>query len=293
VLHCRRVVAHRAAQAAHKLQEPPVSRRFFLAEASFDLGSSPSLALPNGSRPSVKLFVRRATLPMLTGAVLCTVAMPAPTALHQAFAVLLEAADASVLRQVLGLLLERAEPVRQAAVLRAAIVDLLDAPAGPRPAAVKRQASPNRPAARSLTHTRWAELRPRLRAQLAGGVPEQEIAAALGIATTTLHRLMTRARRGASAAVIARATAWLAAHETDVSPGTTENASADRLSTEQRERLAFLAQHDQSEIRREAHVTRAQLEQAVAGEALDPAVVLRLSDLLSGRPSSSFPGYPT
>jgi hypothetical protein len=35
------------------------------------------------------------------------------------------------------------------------------------------------------------------------------------------------------------------------------------------------------------------LEQAVAGEALDPAVVLRLSDLLSGRPSSSFPGYPT
>jgi hypothetical protein len=147
--------AHRTARAAHKLEEPPVSRRLFLAEASFDLGFSLSLALPNGSRPPVKLFVRRATLPMLTGAVLCTAAMPAPTALHQAFAILLEAADTAVLRRVVDLLLENAEPERRAVVLRTMIAELLDTsadvskPTAKRPAAAQRRPAPPRPAKRA------------------------------------------------------------------------------------------------------------------------------------------------
>jgi transcriptional regulator with XRE-family HTH domain len=227
--------------------------------------------------------------------------MSSPAALHQVLAVLIEAADAAVLHRVLAVLLEQMEPMRQTAVLRAVIVELLNTSAEPsqpavkRPAAAQRQSASSRGAAQraeapSPANSQWAELRPRLRACMARGVSEQELAAALGIAPSTLHRALTGVRRGPSAAVMARATAWLAAQDSQRTPG---NESPDRLSTEQRERLAFLAQHDQSEIRREAHVTRAQLEQAVAGEALDPAVVLRLVDLLSGRPSSSFPKYPT
>jgi hypothetical protein len=197
---------------------------------------------------------------------------PSP-ALSQVLAVLLEAADAVVLRRVLGLLLE----VSQAAMLRKVINQLLDAPATPPAARVA--PPPSRvvrgTAAPPPVNPRWAELRPRLRACLARGVSEPKLAAACGIAPSTLHRALTGVRRGPSAAIIARATAWLAAHAAG-------NESADRLSVEQRERLAFLAAHESPEIRREVHVTRAQLEQAVAGEILEPEILGRLTVLLSG-----------
>jgi hypothetical protein len=51
--------------------------------------------------------------------------------------------------------------------------------------------------------------------------------------------------------------------------------------TAQRERLAFLATHQPSEIRREAHVTPAELEQAIAGEAVGTEIVGRLATVLT------------
>jgi hypothetical protein len=108
----------------------------------------------------------------------------------------------------------------------------------------------------------------------------------LGIAPSTLHRILTGVRRGPSPRIVAQAAAWLSAHEADdISRGNASEQAA-RLSTEQRERLAFLAQH-QPEIRRDAHVSRAELEAAIAGEALEPAVIVRLSGLLLGEAEAS------
>jgi hypothetical protein len=231
-------------------------------------------------------------LPKIARAIPFSAAMSSAAALHEVLAVLLKAVDAAVLHRVLGLLLERAEPVRQTAVLRAAITQLLAEDAFvERPAAAKRQPVPPRLAAQraeapSPTNTRWAELRPRTRALIESGVTEQEIADGLGIAPSTLRRLLTRVRREPSEAVIARATAWLAAREAvDARPDSRERThleQPDRLSVDQRERLNFLAERDPIGTRREAGLTRSQLEQAVAGEALDPAVVVQLTGFLTG-----------
>src|SRR5215472_7448727 len=146
---------------------------------------------------------------MIAHAVPCAAAMSAPPALRPALAVLIEAVDAAVLHKVLGLLLERAEPVRQAEVLRAAVLELLDAsaamrqpgvqpqPAVKRPAAAQRRpASPRRVVKRaegsSLDGPHWSDLRPRIRKHIAHGVSDEEIAAGLHIAVSTLRRVLTR-----------------------------------------------------------------------------------------------------
>jgi hypothetical protein len=102
-----------------------------------------------------------------------------------------------------------------------------------------------------------------------------------------LHRILTEVRRGPSPRIVAQAAAWLSAHEADdISRGNASEQAA-RLSTKEREKLAFLAEHQQPEIRRDAHVSRAELEAAIAGEALAPAVIVRLSGLLSGEAEAS------
>src|SRR5262249_21765616 len=122
---------------------------------------------------------------------------------------------------------------------------------------------------------RWAELRQRLRMLLADGMREDEIAAALGLAVSTFHRHLARVRKPPSRRVIAAAAALLAVSRE------TPGEQAGRLSNAQRERLAFLAEHGAPDIRREAHVTHAELDQALAGEVVGAEVVGRLTALLT------------
>jgi hypothetical protein len=59
-------------------------------------------------------------------------------------------------------------------------------------------------------------------------------------------------------------------------------APSGRLSVDQRKRLHFLFKRDPTGTRREAGHTHTQLEQPVAGEALDLAVMMRLTRFLTG-----------
>ena len=208
-------------------------------------------------------------------------------ALDQVLAVLLDAVDAAVLHRVLGLLLERAASVRQTAVLRAAIMELLAEDAFvERPAAAQLSTAPpslaaKRAEAPSPTNTRWAELRPRMRALIECGVTEQEIADGIGIARSTLRRLLSRVKREPGQALIARTTAWLEAREKATSAAA-PGEETDRLSPEQRDRLAFFLQHDAEGVRRAAGISRDVIDQAVAGEVpIDRAVIARLKEYLT------------
>src|SRR5262249_9800048 len=153
---------------------------------------------------NAQLYVCRFSLPMIAVAVPLPAAMPASSPLHQVLAVLIEAADVGVLHQVLGLLLQEAEPVRQAEVLRAAIGQLLGrvppASQAERPATAQRATAPPRSAKQAEGSSRrdndpWEEPRIRLRAAIERGIPETEIAASLGLAPASLHRHLSRVRK--------------------------------------------------------------------------------------------------
>jgi hypothetical protein len=195
----------------------------------------------------------------------------AVSVLRQVLELLLDAAPAERQQQAFALLLAGVAPERQQKVLRAAIAELLAEVCAPPRVPARR----SRPAA--SPDSRWTELRPRLRALLAQGHSPQTVADGIGIAPSTLRRLLSKVQREPSPALIARATAFLANPAADSST----TLPADRLSQEQAAKLAFLAQHDRG-ICRDTHITRAQLEAAVAGERLDPAIVTRLTGLLAG-----------
>jgi len=96
-------------------------------------------------------------------------------------------------------------------------------------------------------------------------------APALGISATSLRRVLS-GQRLPGAVVVANTAAWLKRNP--------ESDSA-RLTLEQRDLLTITRQHDLPRLRRAARVTEEQLDQAIAGEALDPAVIARLAGFLT------------
>ena len=193
----------------------------------------------------------------------------------------------SPLHQAFDILLAAASPERQREILRAAITALIAEELTPSPGEAGIPVSPPaaEPAPRTAHHNirhryagrfkpvdpaRWAELRPQLQARLRTPDDLRATAPALGIGATSLRRVLQGQRRP-GAGVVAKAAEWLAR----------QAQPPDRLSIEQRERLAFLAEHEPAEIRREAHVTRTELEQAIAGEVVGAEIVARLRDYLT------------
>jgi hypothetical protein len=188
-------------------------------------------------------------------------------------------------------LLAAASLERHKAVLRTAIEQLLDDPAFAvkHPATAQRQPVPDRRPRHSAAQrtraapssgSRRAELRPRMRAPAQRGTTEQEIADGNRIALSTLRRLLSRVKREPTQALIARTTAWLDAREraaSQAAPG----EETDRLSPEQRDRLAFFLQHDAEGVRRAASVSRDVIDQTASGGLLDRAVIARLSEYLT------------
>lgn len=219
--------------------------------------------------------------------------MSSPAVLREVLGVLLETADATALHQVLERLLAAARPEQHKTVLRAAIAQLLeDDPAGPvqpsaaaprKPVSSKRSQASRLPTRMAPSGgARWTDLRPRLRALVKGGVTEQEIADGIGIALSTLRRLLTKVKKAPSPGIIARTAAWLVAHEPSgagdaapVVPG------ADHLPVSERDKLSMWATHDREGLRRDAHISRDELERAIAGEPLDPAIIMRLNEVLA------------
>jgi hypothetical protein len=226
--------------------------------------------------------------------------MPEASPLRQAFEILLAAASLEQRQQVFALLVATASPGRQQEVLGAAIMRLIaeepaassegetpfscnglptsgnNLPASPA-AKPARRAGRQRPFGRRFEPAdpaRWAELRPQLQARLRTTDEMRAAAPAIGLNRSSLRRVIL-GQRPPGAAVVERAEAWLAAQ-------VSREADPDRLSVEQRDRLAFVLQHDPSATRRGAKVSAAELDQAIAGEALDSATVARLCAFLAG-----------
>jgi hypothetical protein len=198
--------------------------------------------------------------------------MPASTPLQAVFELLIAAVPVELAHQV----------------LKSAIVTLLEDPAVVQPAAVRRCNASMSPTEPSISATAWAELRPQLRALVdRGEVTLEAIAIAINLSPTTLSRALAPAHRGPGRAAVARLAAWLAEHDADeISLGAGNSVDddapvSDRLSQTQRDRLAFVAEHSFAEIRRATHVSRDELDLAIAGEIVDPAVVTRLADFLA------------
>jgi hypothetical protein len=227
-------------------------------------------------------------------------AMPAGTSpLRQAFDILLAGASLEQRQQIFALLLTAAAPEQQRQILGAGIAALIAEPPAAAeagvsppppapPAAVTEPARPprRRHAGRFLPAdpARWAELRPQLQARLRTTEEMRAAAPALGLDRSSLRRVVL-GQRPPGAAVVRKAEIWLAAQgAAAVSREAEAEAEADpeRLSIEQRDRLAFVLQHDPAATRRSARVSAAELDQAIAGEALDPATVTRLCAFLAG-----------
>jgi hypothetical protein len=100
----------------------------------------------------------------------------------------------------------------------------------------------------------------------------------LGIKLVTLKRILCPGVRRPGEVIVAGAEPWLAVREAEAGSA----APSGRLSVDQRKRLHFLFERDPIGTRRKADLTHTQLQQPVAGAALDPAVMTRLTGFLTG-----------
>jgi hypothetical protein len=141
----------------------------------------------------------------------------------------------------------------------------------------------------------WCEIRPHLYALAGqGAVVRHEVAEALGIAETTLTRLLASTSVGPGKAVVARAEAWLkaraagqAAPVADIAEASTRHAVPKsngvqpvQLSPEQCDHLALHMQHDLAGLR-STGIARDVIEQAVAGQPIEHRVVRQLARFLA------------
>jgi hypothetical protein len=185
-------------------------------------------------------------------------------------------------------------------VLKTAIALLIDegAPATP-PLRLHNGPIPTR------DRDRWDALRRRLRELVNRDRKGRiEVALHLGVAVTTLARLLGPNSDGPGIAVIERAEAWLSAAKgvasIDTLPLASNGAASahaeptagndasplpqHRLSVAQRERLAAFASLDPMELRRKAGVTPEVVDQAVAGQDLATEIIERLAAFLEAAP---------
>jgi hypothetical protein len=146
---------------------------------------------------------------------------------------------------------------------------------------------------------RWDQLRPQLRAAAAGPVGLRQVAQALGLAESTLSRMLTPHHTGPGTAILAKAEAWLTSRDSPtrasdaVSRPVSGNGAAPRdpprrsgpnnkLSRAEREQLAGYLALDPAGVRQGAGVTAELAEKAVAGQDLAPEIVARLGAYVAG-----------
>jgi hypothetical protein len=143
---------------------------------------------------------------------------------------------------------------------------------------------------------RWEGLRPRLREVASEGPgARREVAEALGLAETTLSRMLTPHHTGPGVDVLAKAEAWLATRSTSAtapaggdhpdschpSPpfgnGAAASRSRNKLSRTEREALAGHLELDPAGVRRWAGVTRELAEKAIVGQDLPVEAAARFA----------------